>query len=173
MPPFKLTAKAKSDLKNIARHTQKIWGREQRNSYLKQIDDTFHSLSDSPSLGISCDHIKPGYRKFPQGSHIIYYKPGTQVTIEIIRILLKTKNSAKRSIPAHQVLPELGDDTLRPAISLRGSRHKAGMTQVVLAAQLGIQQAHLSEMENGKRPIGKKMAMRLAKCFNCDYRVFL
>lgn len=93
MPPFKLTVKAKSDLKNIARHTQENWGREQRNIYLKQIDDTFYTLSDSPSLGIACDHIKLGYRKFPQSSHIIYYKLGTEVKIEIIRILHKSMDA--------------------------------------------------------------------------------
>lgn len=76
-------------------------------------------------------------------------------------------------IPASIVLPELGDATLRPAISLRGSRHKARLTQVELAEQLGVQQAHLSQMENGKRPIGKKMALRLARIFSCDYRAFL
>jgi toxin ParE1/3/4 len=93
MPPFKLSGKAKSDLKNIARYTQQNWGREQRNIYLKQMDETFHTLADSPSLGIASDYIKPSYRKFPQGSHIIYYREGTVVKIEIIRILHKNMDA--------------------------------------------------------------------------------
>ncbi|GAB6043182.1 type II toxin-antitoxin system RelE/ParE family toxin [Endothiovibrio diazotrophicus] len=89
MPPFKLTAAAKNDLKEIARHTQRRWGRDQRNRYLKQMDDHFHTLGESPSLGTACDEIKPGYRRFPQGSHIIFYQAGASATIEIVRILHK------------------------------------------------------------------------------------
>lgn len=58
-------------------------------------------------------------------------------------------------------------------LMLRGSRHKAEMTQKDLAEALGISQHHISEMENGKRPIGKLMAKRLAEIFNCNYRKFL
>jgi plasmid maintenance system antidote protein VapI len=42
-----------------------------------------------------------------------------------------------------------------------------------LAALVGISQTHISEMEHGKRPIGKDMARRLAKVLRADYRVFL
>lgn len=59
------------------------------------------------------------------------------------------------------------------ALMLRGSRHKAEMTQQELADMLGISQHHVSEMENGKRTIGKEMALRLAKMFETDYRKFL
>ncbi|MES2345808.1 MAG: helix-turn-helix transcriptional regulator [Chlamydiota bacterium] len=56
---------------------------------------------------------------------------------------------------------------------LRGSRHKGDITQKELADSLGISQHHISEMENGKRPIGKEMAKRLAEFFKTDYRIFL
>jgi|SRR3989344_3914380 len=58
-------------------------------------------------------------------------------------------------------------------LMLRGSRHKVGVTQQALAGALGISQHHISEMENGKRPIGKEMAKRLAEYFETDYRIFL
>jgi toxin ParE1/3/4 len=35
----------------------------------------------------------PGYRKFPEGSHIIFYKPGTTSVIEVIRILHKSMDA--------------------------------------------------------------------------------
>ncbi|EMQ2878622.1 type II toxin-antitoxin system RelE/ParE family toxin, partial [Vibrio navarrensis] len=41
MRPFQLTNKAKSDLRDIALFTSRRWGREQRNIYLKQFDDSF------------------------------------------------------------------------------------------------------------------------------------
>ena len=89
MLPFKLTVKAKSDLKQIARHTEKRWGKEQRKFYLKEFDNTFHLIAETPSMGVDCDFIKEDYKKFPQGSHILYYKPGVKTKIEIVRILHK------------------------------------------------------------------------------------
>lgn len=89
MIPFKLTNKAKVDLKDIAIYTQEKWNKQQRNIYLKQFDDAFHKLAKTPSMGINCDFIRQGYRKFPQGSHVIFYKDGSTSTIEIIRILHK------------------------------------------------------------------------------------
>jgi plasmid maintenance system antidote protein VapI len=47
------------------------------------------------------------------------------------------------------------------------------MTQVELAEKLDIPQQNISEMENGKRPIGKSMAKRLASIFRVNYRIFL
>lgn len=81
--------------------------------------------------------------------------------------------SLEKSIPAEKVLLELADDIQRPASMLRGARYKAGMTQKKLAGVLEIYQHHLSEMEHGKRPIGKNMAKKLAETLDCDYRVFL
>ncbi|MGK5089901.1 helix-turn-helix transcriptional regulator [Bdellovibrionota bacterium FG-2] len=76
-------------------------------------------------------------------------------------------------IPAEVVFPDLADKSKRRAVALRGARHKEGLSQVDLAKNLDISQADLSKMENGKRPIGKKMAKRLADALNIDYRVFL
>ena len=89
MSSFTLTRRAKTDLKSIARFTEKRWGRSQRNIYLKQFDDAFQVLADNPSIGKACDFIKSGYRKFPQGSHVIFYKPGAHNNVDIIRILHK------------------------------------------------------------------------------------
>jgi toxin ParE1/3/4 len=56
-----LTRRAKADLKSIAKFTEKRWGREQRCIYIKQFDDTFHVLSDTPEIGNNCDYIKENY----------------------------------------------------------------------------------------------------------------
>ena len=96
MKLFKLTRKAKIDLFQIAKYTEEHWGIDQRNLYLKQFDDIFHLLADNLLAGKSCDYIKYGYRNFPQGSHIIYYKKGTISKIEIIRILHKSMDVTMR-----------------------------------------------------------------------------
>lgn len=90
MKLFALTHKAKADLYAIANFTQERWGIKQRNLYIKQLDDAFHMIARSPELGKSCNDIMPGYRKFPQGSHIVFYKDGSSSKIEIIRILHKS-----------------------------------------------------------------------------------
>jgi len=89
MPSFKLSAKAKIDLKKIAVFTEKRWGRVQRNAYLLQFDQCFHQLADNPAMGTTCDQVRTGYRQFPQGSHLIFYKISDKDIIEIIRILHK------------------------------------------------------------------------------------
>lgn len=76
-------------------------------------------------------------------------------------------------VAASDVFPQLADPAQRAAALLRGSRHKEGMTQLELADRLGIRQSHLSEMENGRRPIGRTMARRLGEVLACDYRMFL
>lgn len=76
-------------------------------------------------------------------------------------------------IPASVILPELTDDIKRPATVLRGLRHRENLTQKQLAEKLCIRQHHLSEMENGKRPIGKEMAKKLAETLRSDWKMFL
>ncbi len=90
MRSFTLTRSAKSDLKSIARFTENRWGKTQRNIYVKQVDDAFHMLVDSPSAGTACEYIKDGYKKFPLGSHVIFYICDRDSEIKIIRILHKS-----------------------------------------------------------------------------------
>jgi ribosome-binding protein aMBF1 (putative translation factor) len=86
----------------------------------------------------------------------------------------KTKAKAKpRSTHWREVFKEELKKYGEAGLMLRGSRHKAELTQEDLADALGISQNHISEMENGKRSIGKVMALRLAKFFKTDYRKFL
>jgi len=86
MSDFKISAKAVDDLKSIGRYTQDHWGREQRNKYLSMVDACFHTIAHQPGVGITCDYICPGYRKYHVGRHLIFYRHiGNQ--IEIIRIL--------------------------------------------------------------------------------------
>jgi ribosome-binding protein aMBF1 (putative translation factor) len=56
---------------------------------------------------------------------------------------------------------------------VKSSRQMLGLTQVELAKKLKMPQANLSQIENGKRPVGKALAKKLGKIFNVDYRVFL
>ena len=60
-----------------------------------------------------------------------------------------------------------------PGRILRGLRVREDMTQAQLAKRAGIRPHHISEMEHGKRSIGKDTAKRLAKALNADPRQFI
>ena len=100
MPHFRIKATARADLKGIAIFTERTWGREQRNSYLTELDQAFHRLGDNSEIGESCDHIRSGYRVFPVGSHLIFYKLPSDKTPEIIRVLHKLMNVSSRLLKA-------------------------------------------------------------------------
>lgn len=95
---FTLTGKAKSDLKAITVFTEQRWGKEPRNLYIKQMDDAFHRLAAAPMTGAACDYIKSGYRKFPQGSYVIFYRNDRAKSIEIVRILHKSMDVESKFI---------------------------------------------------------------------------
>jgi len=83
------------------------------------------------------------------------------------------KRVKEKSIPWRDALKDHLEKYTEPGVMLRGSRHKLELTQKEVSEALGISQHHISEMENGKRSIGKEMAKRLANFFGTDYRVFL
>ncbi len=60
-----------------------------------------------------------------------------------------------------------------PGGALRAYRAREELTQMDLAKKSGIRQSHLSEMEKNKRPMGVKVAQKLAKILRCDYRRLL
>jgi ribosome-binding protein aMBF1 (putative translation factor) len=72
-------------------------------------------------------------------------------------------------IPWREAFPELKDEDL-PRAYLRGIRAREGLTQVELSERVGIPQRHISEMENGKRPIEEATAKRLAQALGCNWR---
>ncbi len=75
-------------------------------------------------------------------------------------------------IPWREAYPKCSEAQLIGK-ALAGARYKEGLTQVQLAKLTSIPQCHISEMENGKRTIGKELAKRLGKALNISYRVFL
>ena len=93
---FHLTAKAKADVKEIGRYTQKKWGRDQRNHYLQKIDDAFHHLAQNPDKGRDCADIRPGYQKYGIAKHFIFYRVTKVRHIEIVRVLHGRMNIEQR-----------------------------------------------------------------------------
>lgn len=81
----RLTPRAISDMRQIGRYTERRWGREQRDIYLRALDQRFATLADNPLLGRARPEIAAGYRSLPHGSHLIFYMIGND-TIDIIGV---------------------------------------------------------------------------------------
>jgi len=75
------------------------------------------------------------------------------------------------SVSWRDVFPEFASN--ESGTCLVAARHKKNLTQEALSELTGIPRRHISEMENGKRPIGKKTAKKMSKVLDVDYRVFL
>ncbi len=72
-PSFRITPRAYSDLKTIARYTRQTWGEAQRDRYLAALDSRFEWLAANPWMGKHRSDIEEGYYCFPQGAHLIFY----------------------------------------------------------------------------------------------------
>lgn len=110
----------------------------------------------------------------PRPETFVFSEKVGRELISFIKTTHKHKNRTDTpSIAAASVLAELADDNARPAAVLRGFRHRDGLTQKQLAEKLDIRQHHLSEMENGKRPISRETAKKLAEIFSTNWKNFL
>ncbi len=84
--------KARQDLKNIWLYSFRKWGEQQADKYYDEIIHGIDLLKDNPEIGVSCDDIRLGYRRFKIKEHEIYYKIASK-KIDIIRVLHESMNS--------------------------------------------------------------------------------
>ena len=89
MTRFRLSAAADADMRKIAAHSLQHWGQPQRDSYIGELFGAFGRLAETPQIATGIDSIREGYRKFPQGSHVIFFRESESDGREIIRILHK------------------------------------------------------------------------------------
>jgi DNA-binding XRE family transcriptional regulator len=92
-------------------------------------------------------------------------------SLKDISFTLESGEEDEERIPWRDAFPCSKDAV--PGLVLAGQRKKNSMTQTALSAVAGIPQRHISEMENGKRPIGRENAKKLASALGVDYRLFL
>ena len=70
---FRLTPRAAADLDEIADYTILEWGPAQMEDYLRTLNKRFEWLARNPFAGRERNDVRPGYRSFPEGSHVIFY----------------------------------------------------------------------------------------------------
>lgn len=79
---FFLSPVAASDIENIRDYTIAEWSNEQAHSYLTALFVRFRWLAENPSLGRNRDDVKQGYKSFPEGKHVVFYRlMGNEVEI--------------------------------------------------------------------------------------------
>lgn len=117
------------------------------------------------------NHVEITIHGTPKKKFIISRKD----TKELISFLSSRQISEDDNelVPADEVFKDLHAKYGKIGSVLRGYRFRDNITQAELAKKLDILQSHVSQMEHSKRPIGKKMAQKLAKIFRTDYRLFL
>ncbi len=82
---YRITPRARDDLKNIGRYTERTRGKNQRNIYLKEIKTRFQWLAENPLPGKHRTDICEDYYSFPQGQHVVFYLIGNNL-IDIIGV---------------------------------------------------------------------------------------
>jgi toxin ParE1/3/4 len=83
---YVLSPQAGRDLGEIWDYTYAAWGMDKADAYLNEIRAALLTLCDSPLLGRDCGSTRAEYRKFPVGSHLLFYRLRAN-HIDVIRIL--------------------------------------------------------------------------------------
>ena len=86
MADYRLSARAVTDLAEIADYTVATFGVEQARRYRDDLESCFEYLADNPLLGRSAESLAPGLRRFEHRSHAIFYTK-ERGGVLIVRIL--------------------------------------------------------------------------------------
>jgi len=94
MTEYRLTPAAEHDLTGIWRYTARKWGVAQANRYTDCLSAAFDELTHAPEMAPTCDHIRPGYRRWHLERHVIYFRT-TDYGILFVRILHERMNAER------------------------------------------------------------------------------
>lgn len=86
MAEYRLTPAAVRDLENIWQYTAATWGLEQAERYMDDLTAACADLAQSPRSAPACDDIRPGYRRWGVGRHVLYFREAPY-GISVVRIL--------------------------------------------------------------------------------------
>lgn len=117
-------------------------------------------------------NIKPSSNVLYVLDHNLLYAIPKSVAKKYI-VETKKPVEQKSNISADELFKETDQKYGEAGALLRGLRSRENLSQVEFAKKIKVTQANLSKMENGTRPIGKIIAMRIAKTFNVNYKYFL
>jgi toxin ParE1/3/4 len=86
LPDTIISPRAAADIDDIWEYTNERWGERQAVIYIRLIQSAIDAVAANPKAGRTCDEVRAGYRKYPVGSHVVFYLV-TTATITVVRIL--------------------------------------------------------------------------------------
>jgi toxin ParE1/3/4 len=86
MNGYVLSPRAQADIESIWDYTAERWGKAQAEHYIRSIKDAIETVAADPRRGRPCEDIRAGYRKYPVGSHFIFFRTATN-GIDVVRVL--------------------------------------------------------------------------------------
>lgn len=86
MTAYTIAPRARRDLQDAWLYSRDRWGRRRADSYIRDLTATIEHIAASPLLGQACDDIRPGYRKPPSGSHMLFYTIHDEAVV-VLRVL--------------------------------------------------------------------------------------
>lgn len=90
------------DVRDILRHTSRLWGRDQRAVYRATLDEAMQALLIHPFRGLPRLDLAPSVHALPIAAHIVYYSVGDG-EITILRVLHTAMDAAAAF--RHEPLP--------------------------------------------------------------------
>jgi len=73
MGAFRYSVEAEQDVTDIIEYTFTTWGWRQAAQYLDRLEAGFGLIAQSPSIGRSCEFLRPGLKRFEIGHHVVFY----------------------------------------------------------------------------------------------------
>ena len=87
MTGYRLSPSAQADLAEIWDYSARHWSADRADRYILAIRDACDALANGRRQGRAIDAIRPGYRKLPIASHVLFFRRATGGMIEVVRIL--------------------------------------------------------------------------------------
>lgn len=86
MSRYVLNPRARADIEDIWEYTAEHWGVDQAEEYVRMLQQTIEMLALERYKGRPVDDLRPGYRKYPAASHMLFYRLSGD-GIEVVRVL--------------------------------------------------------------------------------------
>jgi len=86
MNKYRLSPRARADLREILRYIVERWGKERARRYQYELRQAIERVAADPRLGRPCEDLRPGYLRYLAGTHMVFFRIGEN-GIDVIRIL--------------------------------------------------------------------------------------
>ena len=84
---YTITPRARGDLDEIWRHTERDWDADQAETYLRRLATAFGEIASGHRPGRNADDIRLGYWTLAVGSHTVFYRRQDDGRVQIVRVL--------------------------------------------------------------------------------------